>query len=314
LPSHARGRSVMLTEQSNQLGWERDRRRARLITRRRRGMEAQPQNNFGMNPLEEAGYFPVAGAHLHTVLHGVTDPLARVLLVGPFASERHSSYIPWVRWARYLAARRIECLRYDYRGIGESTGLFEEMSFDNWIQDVELLAGWLKYRSPDVPLVLHGLELGALLASKAFEARVGDALLLWAAPNSAHELLHAALLRRIAVDNMFRSGDQRKRVGDYLRQLETGPLEVDGYQWSSRLWRDAFHLELPVGIKEEGSSGSACKRPVRMLRLDKNAAPLVNGSTYESINPDLSGLFADNFEWIAASWRSIQGTSNANGN
>ena len=58
--------------------------------------------------LERAGYFPVSGAHLYTVLHEVPDPLARVLLVGPFASERHNSYLPWVRWARYLASRQIE--------------------------------------------------------------------------------------------------------------------------------------------------------------------------------------------------------------
>jgi hypothetical protein len=113
-------------------------------------------------------------------------------------------------------------------------------------------------------------------------------------------LLRAALQRRIGVDNMFRYGDQRKRVGDYLRQLETEPLEVDGYQWSSRLWRDAFHLELPAGLEDKASVVSAGKRPMRLVELDKNAEPLVKGSMYVSINPDLSELFADNFEWIAA--------------
>ena len=75
---------------------------------------------------EHAGYFEVPGAHLYTVLHEVKDPIARVLLVGSFASQRHNSYLPWVRWARYLAANNIEVLRYDYRGIGESTGNFDE--------------------------------------------------------------------------------------------------------------------------------------------------------------------------------------------
>src|ERR1700733_13954557 len=142
----------------------------------------QRQQNTSRNPLEQAGYFKVSGAHLYTVLHGVADPIARVLLVGPFASARHFSYVPWVRWARYLAARRIECLRYDYRGIGESTGAFGDMSFENWIEDVHLLAGWLKRRSPDAPVILHGLEMGAVLAGKTFETGVSDALLLWAAP------------------------------------------------------------------------------------------------------------------------------------
>src|SRR5579859_1196980 len=116
---------------------------------------------------ERAGYFEVPGAHLYTVLHQVEQPVARLLLVGPFASERHSSYIPWVLWARYLAGKGIEVLRYDYRGIGESEGVFEETSFDEWMQDVRHLADWLKDRSPSLPLVLHGLGIGAILASLA---------------------------------------------------------------------------------------------------------------------------------------------------
>ena len=255
-----------------------------------------------MNPLEQAGFFEAKGAHLYTVLHGAVDPLARILLVGPFASERHLSYIPWVRWARYLAARRIECLRYDYRGIGESTGLFEEYSFENWIEDVELLAAWFKSRSPDLPLILHGLELGALLAGHAFVKGVGDGLLLWAPPRNANLSLRAALLHRVAVDHAFKYGDERKPASHYIRQLETGHfLDVDGYQWSGRLWRESFQLELPAGLEEESTAASVWKKPVRHVKLDSKAAPLVKGSSvgYENINRDFTYLFSDNFEWIA---------------
>src|ERR1700722_5808985 len=112
---------------------------------------------------DHPGFFPVRGEHLYTVLHEVKEPVARVLLVGAFTLERHTSYRAWVQWARYLAARQIEVLRYDYRGIGESTGLFEEMSFENWSEDVRLLSEWLNDRSPRLPLILHGLELGAIL-------------------------------------------------------------------------------------------------------------------------------------------------------
>jgi pimeloyl-ACP methyl ester carboxylesterase len=251
-----------------------------------------------INPVEQAGYFEVPGAHLYTVVHKVSAPLARVLLIGAFASERHTSYLPWVRWARYLAARGIECIRFDYRGMGESTGSFEEMSFSSWAEDVELLVAWLDRRGPRQPLLLHGLELGALLASQAFTAGVGDALLMWAPPQSANEVLRPALLRRIAVDNMFRYGNERKGVADYLAQLDREPLEVEGYQWSSRLWRDSFHLELPAGAKVAGTIASDCKRPVRTVPLDKCPEPLVKGSISVLVDPDLSGLFADNFQWI----------------
>ena len=146
-------------------------------------MPSQPHAD--MQLIERAGYFQVPGAHLYSVLHEVEQPAARVLLVGPFASERHNTYIPWVRWARFLAERNIEVLRYDYRGIGESTGALEEMTFEDLSQDIRLLAEWLATRTPKAPLLLHGHAMGAVLAGRAFDEGIGDGLLLWSPPVSA---------------------------------------------------------------------------------------------------------------------------------
>jgi len=265
-----------------------------------------------MSSLEQAGYFPVAREHLYTVLHGVREPLARVLLVGSFASERHFSYIPWVRWARYLAARGIECLRYDYRGVGESTGAFEEMSFEHWMEDVDVLAAWLKERSPDVPLMLHGLELGAILAANIFEKGAGDGLLLWAAPRNANNALRTALLRRIGMDHALKFGHDRKPASDYIRQLEDSEfLEVEGYQWSGKLWRDSFRYELPPALVDQTCARLGDTRPVRTVTLNKNAAPLVKGSSvvYETLSRDFSALFSENFEWIASALALSEGST-----
>ena len=272
--------------------------------------QVQPKQQLS----ERAGYFLVSGAHLYTVLHEVENPVARVLLVGPFASERHNSFLPWVRWARYLAEVDIEVLRYDYRGIGESTGVFEQMTYADWRQDVRLLSAWLEARAQRVPLVLHGLGLGAVLAGNAFDQGIGQGLLLWSPPANANQALRATLMRWVGLEQIFKFGDDRKTASDYIRELELGSsLEVDGYRWSVELWRESSSFTLPAALATEESAASAYERPVKIVRLTRDAAPLVKGGLvgYDDLK-DFSWLYAPNREWIGAiASRSSQGVAHA---
>jgi Serine aminopeptidase, S33 len=261
---------------------------------------------------EHAGYCRVPGAHLYTVLHKVSDPVARVLLIGPFASERHNSYLPWVRWARHLSATGVEVLRYDYRGIGESTGVFEETTFEQWSEDVEVLAGWLKSQAPDVPLLLHGLEIGALLAGKAFHNGIGSALLLWSPPANANQALRSTLLRWVGLEHLFKPSEEVKPAADYFSRLEQGALvEVEGYQWSNALWRESFGVTLPAAMIDDQTASATYGRPVRIVKLDRHAAPLVKGGFvgYDEAK-DFSWLFVPNADWIAGVARRPQGGCN----
>lgn len=251
---------------------------------------------------EQPGYFEIAGEHLYTVVHQVNAPLARVLLVGPFALNRHHSYIPWVRWARYLAARGVEVLRFDYRGVGESTGAFEKMTFSIWMEDVCSLYAWLKERSPHVPIFLHGLGLGALLAARAFDGGIGDGLVMWSPPADANAILRSSLVSWNLVHRFAQPADQHKPVSHYIQQLETeGILAVNSYLWTAELWRESFKFKLPECMADAAGASAAYGRPVKTVTLAKDAAPLIKeGVPGFDDAKDFDWLFAESYNWMTS--------------
>ena len=252
---------------------------------------------------ELPGYFEIAREHLYTVLHRVEQPIARVLLVGPFASNRHHAYIPLVRWSRYLAARGIEVLRFDYRGVGESTGTFEQMTLSDWMEDVSQLHAWLKSQSPSAPIFLNGLGLGALLTAKLFEAGSGDGLILWSPPSDANVLLRSTLASWATLQKFGKRAEEQKSLAHYIQQFETaGSLEVNGYVWSAKLWHESFDLTLPACMTDAALASEACSRPVSITTLGKDASPLLKEGVpgYEEAK-DFEWLFSATFHWIISS-------------
>ena len=175
------------------------------------------------------------------------------------------------------------------------------MTFKDWSDDLRLLGQWYAKREPALPFVLHGLEIGALLASKCFYEGMGDAMLLWSPPANANQALRSTLLRWVGLEQLLTPGADRRSASHYIRQLEEGAsIEVEGYQWSSKLWRDSFEWVLPSDIDTEPGTETH-KKPVRVVKLSKEAAPLIKGGFvgYDEVK-DFDWLFRENEEWIRA--------------
>jgi hypothetical protein len=192
---------------------------------------------------------------LYGVLHpAVGQPKGSVLMAGPFAAERERSHNVTVLWCQRAAQAGFDALYFDYRGIGESSGRFEDQSFDTWLDDLTACARFLRERRPEAPLYLLGVRLGALLAAQAFANGVGSGLVAWGPPHSARDMLWDVLRRVLAADFMqVPVGGAKRTREDYAKMLDAGQLvNVDGYHWSQELWRSAerFPLVLPGGDEQ----------------------------------------------------------------
>jgi hypothetical protein len=260
-------------------------------------------------PREKADYLDLDGDQLYYVAHPVPAPKSLALLAGPFVTERPYSYTPWVRWARYLTQKGHAAVRFDYRGVGESSG--EKVSFAKWIEDILFMANWIKKQYPGVPLTMHGLGLGGLLASQAFARGCGDALLLWSAPATGEEALREGLMRRMAMDYALTQDGKRKTWQDYMNELNSGiNIPVQGFALTGVLWNEAAACKLYLPGQGDNASD---QRPYRQVKLDRSAAPLIAGIGqwralnpalrigYVPLNPDLSPLFEENLQWIVKS-------------
>jgi alpha/beta superfamily hydrolase len=258
---------------------------------------------------ELARYDDTLDEQIYSVLHAAKTPRkGAVLICGPFAAERERAYLSLVQWSRTLAAQGFDALRFDYRGIGESTGRFEEMTTSRWREDAELCAAHLSEASRGVPLILHGVRFGALLAAELFAAHVGDALLMWAPPASATELLRDTL-RHNLISQRFNDPDAPGRTRDeQIAAIEAGELvNVDGYSWSADLWRDAQQHPLIVPAEDE-------RRPWIALHTRRTAgsgSQLARAETIEAgdfwgtssmlLVPHVEGFVDASLRWLGES-------------
>ncbi len=262
-----------------------------------------------LEDLELADYLPAGDEQLYYVLHrAMGAPKGRVLLLGPFASERPHRYIPWVRWARFLSRRGFEAMRFDYRGCGESSGRFEDQDFFSWKDDARRCLDWLEARRPQAPTIIHGLGMGALLADKLFREGLGDALILWLPPKSGRDMLYQQLQLKLANDFVLKPAMKKTR-DQYIADLEGGePVEVEGYVWTRRLWDSASGF----AVDEAADRGAIDGRPWTIQPLDPCAAHMFGGVGPNPLrkegarrqmwllNPDLSRTFDDVVSWVEA--------------
>ncbi len=97
------------------------------------------------------------------------EPRALVLHAHALAHEMHFARPTSARAARALAAAGFAVLQIDMFGCGDSSGEFEDASFEAWQQDLRAGAAWLQARHPGRPLWLWAERAAVLWAINAFD-------------------------------------------------------------------------------------------------------------------------------------------------
>ncbi len=242
---------------------------------------------------ERGGYLSHRSELLHFVEHRPTgQPRGHVLLAGPLPDERTHTHLTWVRWSRFLAQHGFLVLRFDYSGTGESTGLIEQATLTAWSADLAAAFEYLNRNRRGEPMILHGLRLGGLLATRSFHNGPASALLTWEPTMSGDALLVDAARRQQAanlVQGISGAGPGPRALASRLDEGET--VSINGYPWSPEFWSDARGWYLSRQRSED-------KRPSLHLRLRRH----VSKEDSSASRTDQPGSVADDTETISISW------------
>jgi pimeloyl-ACP methyl ester carboxylesterase len=138
--------------------------------------------------IETPVIFPSNGYDLFGILtlpetQALSERVGVLLLAGGIIPRSHRNRM-WVKAARRLGAMGFHVLRFDYRGIGDSSGSLFEMRLDRpFTEDVLAAATFLRDIAKIDRLVLAGTCFGALTVLSAVEAAAPvDGLVLGAIP------------------------------------------------------------------------------------------------------------------------------------
>lgn len=199
-------------------------------------------------------WFESAGCRLAAALHtptGGRKPVALVLLHG-WAGYRVGAHQMFVKLAREAAARGFVCLRFDFRGRGDSEGDAATATLSTMIEDTQAACVELSSRTGIERFALIGDCSGsevAIGAGPLIEGCVG--WVLWSAP-----IVGAS---REAIDRAKRKSILRQYVGKLFRR-ETWSKLVGG-----KLQIGMIKRAVLGGGKGAGEQGSASDKDIDWL-------------------------------------------------
>jgi len=168
----------------------------------------------------------------------------RLVLVQPFAEEANKSRRMLSECARAAAASGWHVVLGDVFGTGDSAGDFSEASWAAWLTDVRRFC---ESTPGDMPLVLCGLRLGALLIADVIRGGVKPDAVVLINPVTSGKLALTQFLRVGAASELGADASARIDTRGLREQLNRGEtIEIAGYGLSPALATGIEAAELAV--------------------------------------------------------------------
>ncbi|MEE9442371.1 MAG: alpha/beta fold hydrolase [candidate division Zixibacteria bacterium] len=155
-----------------------------------------------------------------------------ILFCDPILEEKQDSRRALANWANYLAQNGYNVLCFDFRGQGESTGMFSDFTPEDAFKDIEFCFRELKDKKGVERIGFFGMRYGCNLAARAAIELKPDFMILWGAMINggqyADTILRANLTTQLLVHRKVITN--RKTLVEKMRAGET--VNIDGYDLS----------------------------------------------------------------------------------
>jgi exosortase A-associated hydrolase 2 len=167
-----------------------------------------------------------------------------ILYCHPFADEMNLSHRVTVETARLLTENGHPVLRFHMSGCGDSEGELDEVTIDDWEQDIAKAVEWLKDTLKTNLYGLWGLRLGgglALLHEMKF--RTASFLILWQPVVAFSEYIRQ-FLRRKAILQLVEKHSDKITLAEIIGVLEQNKLvNAMGYPITESLYKSFLRVD-----------------------------------------------------------------------
>lgn len=166
-----------------------------------------------------------------------------VLYIHPFAEEMNKSRRMAAKQARSLAEAGYCVLQMDLLGCGDSSGGFEEATWDIWLEDVAHACKHLQSCS-QAPITLWGMRAGCLLAAQA-AAQLSEPVnfIFWQPVLAGKQ--HWQQFLRLKLAGELASGNSKGGTDEIRASLAAGkPVDIAGYSIAPGLAQGLEHANL----------------------------------------------------------------------